>query len=136
MIIFYSKSCAFLWVADFRCLTAGSANPNTFTAFHRWRLCLTIIGGSFTEGGGGGGLSLLVDTRHIFSLSFPSTVRIYWTLSHLTEPTQSYTKHSVDSLTMHSHPFNAISPCICKAICHCLFVPCHMYDECYMNNFI
>ena len=49
MIILYSKSCAFLWVADFWCLTAGFVNPNTFTAFHRWGLCQTIIGGLFTR---------------------------------------------------------------------------------------
>ena len=55
MIILYSKSCAFVWVADFWCRTVGSANLDTFTVFHRWGLCLTIIGGSFTRGGGGGG---------------------------------------------------------------------------------
>ena len=83
-----------------------------------------------------GDLSLIIDTRNIFSLSFPSTVRLCWTLSHLTEHTQSNTKRNVDSLTMHSHPFNAMSPCTCNAICHCLFVPYHIYDECYMDNFI
>ena len=45
-------------------------------------------------------------------------MRLCWTLSHLTEPTQSNTKRSVDSLTMHSYPFNAMSSCICNAICH------------------
>ena len=30
-----SKSCAFMWVVDFWCLTTGFANPNTFRAFHR-----------------------------------------------------------------------------------------------------
>ena len=34
-----------------------------------------------------GDLSLLADTRHIFSLPFYSTVKLCWTLSHLTEPT-------------------------------------------------
>ena len=61
-------------------------------------------------------LSLLTETRHIFSLPFSSTVRLSWTLSHLTEPTQSNTKRSVDLSTMHSHPFHAMSPCICNAI--------------------
>ena len=41
---------------------------------------------------------------------------------------------SVDSLIMHSHPFNAMSPCICNARFHCLFVPCPI-DECYIDNF-
>ena len=50
-------------------------------------------------------------------------------LSHLTEPTQSNTKRSVDSSTMHSHPFNAMSPCICNAICHCVLY----HITCIMN---
>ena len=52
-----------------------------------------------------------------------------WTLSHLTEPTQSNTKCSVDSSTMHSHPFHAMSPCICNAICHCMLY----HVTCIMN---
>ena len=67
-----------------------------------------------------GDLSLLADTQHIFSLSFSSIVRLCWTLSYLTEPTQSNTKRSVDLSTMYSHPFHAMSPCICNAICHCM----------------
>ena len=65
-----------------------------------------------------GDLSLLANTRHIFSLPFYSTVRLRWTLSHSTEPTQSNIKRSVSLSTMHSHPFNAISPCICNSRCH------------------
>ena len=74
-------------------------------------------------------LSLLVDTRHIFSLPFYSTVRLCWRLSHLIEPTQSNTKRSVNSLTMHSHPFNAMSPCICNTRCHCMLY----HVTCIMN---
>ena len=74
-------------------------------------------------------LSLLANTKHIFSLPLYSTMRICWTLSHLTEPTQSNTKHTVDSLTMHSHPFNAMSSCICNAICHCMLY----HAICIMN---
>ena len=106
-----------MWVANIWCRTMGSANPDTFTIFHRWGLCLTIIGKLFTQGRN---LSLLVNTQHIFSLPFYSTVRLCWTLSHLTESTQSNTKRNVDLLTMHSHPFNAMSPCICNARCHCM----------------
>ena len=47
-------------------------------------------------------------------------MRLCWTLSHLTKLTQSNTKRNVDSLTMHSHSFNAMSPCICNTICHCI----------------
>ena len=69
-------------------------------------------------------LSLLVNTRHIFSLPFYSTMRLYWTLSYLTKPTQSNTKRSGNLPNMHSHPFNAMSPCIC----HCMLyhVTCTM----------
>ena len=52
-----------------------------------------------------------------------------------TEPTQLNTKCSVDLPTMHSHPFNTMSPCICNAICHCR-LSCHMHNECYMDNTI
>ena len=106
----------------------GSANPNTFTTFHRWGLCLTIISGSFTQGGD---LSQLADTQHIFSLPFQSTVRLCWTLSHLTEPTQSNTKCRVDLPTMHSHPSNAMSPCIYN-VCAIAY----LYHVTYMMNAI
>ena len=76
-----------------------------------------------------GGLSLLASTRHIFSLLLYSTVRLCWMLSHLTDHTQSNTKCSVNSSTMHSHPFNAMSPCICNAICHCMLY----HVRCIMN---
>ena len=56
-------------------------------------------------------------------------MRLCWTLSHLTKPTQLNTKFSVNSLTMHSHPFNAMSPCICNAICHCMLY----HVTCIMN---
>ena len=48
---FYLQSRALLWVVEFWCRTVGSTNPDTFTIFHRWGLCLTIIDGSFTLGG-------------------------------------------------------------------------------------
>ena len=76
-----------------------------------------------------GDLSLLANTRHIFSLPFYSTVRLCWTLSHLTEPAQLNTIRNVDSSTMHSHPFNAMSPCICNEICHCMLY----HATCIMN---
>ena len=56
-------------------------------------------------------------------------MRLCWTLSHLTEPTQSNTKRSVDSLTIHSHPFNAMSLCICNAMRHCMLY----HATCIMN---
>ena len=73
--------------------------------------------------------------KHILFIMY-KIVRLRLTLFHLIDPTQSNTKRSFDSLTIHSHPFNAMSPCICNVICHCLFVPCHIYDEYYMDNLI
>ena len=74
-------------------------------------------------------LSLLANTRHIFSLPFYSIVRLCWTLSHLPSP-PNQTPNTVSILpTMPLHPFNAISPCICNARCH--FMLYHV--TCIMN---
>ena len=69
---------------------------------------------------------------HIFIFMY-TTVQPCWTLSHRTEPTQLNT-NVVLIITMHSHPFHAMSPCICNAMCHFMPIPCHIYDECYMDN--
>ena len=61
-------------------------------------------------------------------------MQLYWTLSHLIKPTQSNTKHSVDLPFMKTHPFNAMSPCICHSIMPFQVISCHMHNECYMNN--
>ena len=114
MIILYSKSilcsksCAFVWVADFWCLTADSTNPDTFTTFHCWELCLTIISGLFTRG------------RIYPFLLIPGTYFIY----HFNQSCDSVgrcpiyrahlIKHSVNLPTMHSHLFNAMYSCICN----------------------
>ena len=83
-----------------------------------------------------GDLSLLTDTQHIFSFSIQSTVRLCWTLSHLSSPpNQTPNAVSIYQPCTHTQP-NAMSPCICNTICHCLFVPCHIYYECYMDNLI
>ena len=82
-----------------------------------FELCPTTINGSFTRGGVYPCL-LLPDTS--FLLPHYSIVQLCWTSSHLTELTQSNTKRSVDSSTIHSHPFNAMSPCICNAMGHCM----------------
>ena len=74
-------------------------------------------------------LSLLANTRHIFSLPFYSTVRLYWTLSYLLSP-HNQTLNTMSILpTMHSHLFNAMSLCICNARCHCML----NHVTCIMN---
>ena len=57
-------------------------------------------------------------------------MRLCWTSSHLNEPPQSNIKHSVGSLTMHSHSFNAMSPCICNAMRYCMLY----HVTCIMNT--
>ena len=83
-----------------------------------------------------GCLSLLAITRHKFSLPHYSTMRLCWTLFHLTEPTQSNTKRSGDSSTMHSYPFNVMPLWHMQCNAPLYVISCHMYNECYMDNII
>ena len=134
----------FLWVADFWCLTPGSANPNSFKSLsplgtmfdHNWRAFHLR-----------GYLSLLsIPNTHIFHFLFllcnrethfgrcpilpspPSNAKHSVDLP-CTHDILSNTKHSVDLPTMHSHPFNAMSLCICNARCHCMLY----HVTCIMN---
>ena len=75
----------------------------------------------------------LASTRHIFSFSCIqpcNPVRCCPTI--LSSPNQ--TPNAMLIINMHSHPFHAMSPCICNAMCHFMSIPCHIYDECYMDN--
>ena len=49
---------------------------------------------------------------------------------------QLITKHSVDSC----HALTPMSCNVpmhkCNAMHHCMSIPCHIYDECYMNNLV
>ena len=138
MIILYlksilcSKSFAFGWVADFWNLTMGSANPDTFYGLsqlgnmsdHNWRAFHPRED-----------LSLLADTRHIFFTILINRVTLLdVVLINRAHPIN--TKRSVDLSTMHSHPFNEMSPCICNAIMPLQVISYHIYDECYMDNLI
>ena len=100
--------------------------PRHFYGLLPLELCLTTTNESFTRGGC---LSLLAITRHKFSLPHYSILRLCWTSSHLTKPNQLNTKCSVDFSTMHSHPFNAMSLCICNAMRHCILY----HVTCIMN---
>ena len=75
--------------------------------------------------------------QRIFGVSLPlySTVRLYWTSSNGTEPTQLNTKCSVD----YNH---ALTPIQCDVLVHMQcnaslhVISRHMYNECYMDNTI
>ena len=75
-----------------------------------------------------GDLSLLTDTRHIFSLPFYSTVPLCWTLSSLPSP-PNQTLSTVSIYQPCTHPFNVMSLCMCNARCHCMLY----HVTCIMN---
>ena len=131
----FIKSRVFLWVANFRGFTAGFAClPTLSRNFIAGYICLTKNTRYFTRGDIYP--SLLYPT-HVFFISFffYATIRLIWDVVpfyrayHRTPNIVSIykvltiplnTKHNVDLPTMHSHPFNAMSPCICNARCHCM----------------
>ena len=121
----YYKPCVFLWIANFRGLTAGFVSlPTLSSAF--------TVGHMYNQKYRGfhprGYLSLLAITRHIFSFSFiQSCDPIGRCLTVLSPPNQ--TPKLVLIITMHSHPFNAMSSCICNAMCHCMLY----HATCIMN---
>ena len=80
-----------------------------------------------------GDLSLLNDTQHIFSLPFESTVRLCWTLSYLTEPTQSTPKAVlIYQRCTHTH----LMPCPMHMQCSMPLhvISCHMHNKCYTDT--
>ena len=128
----YSKPCVFLWVANFRGLTAGVASlPTLSRSFTVGHICITKNNRAFTRGGIYPYL-LLPDTYfhfHVYNhVNLLDVVPLY--LVHHQTP------NAVLIHTMHSHPFHVMSPCICNVMCHFMPIPCHIYDEFYMDNSI
>ena len=80
-----------------------------------------------------GYLSQLAITLYIFSLSCIQLCDPVRRCPTIQSPLNQ-TPNTVLIITMHSHPFHTMSPCICNAMCHFLPIPCHIYDECYMDN--
>ena len=127
----YSKPCVFLWVANFWGLTVGFASLLTLSrAFTVGDICITKNNKAFTRGGC---LSLLANTRHIFSFSCIQPCDSIGHRPNVSSP-PNQTPNAVLIITMHSHPLLAMSPCICNTMCHFMPIPCHIYDECYMDN--
>ena len=122
----YTKLMCLFVGSEFLVLHSRLRSPRHFYCLSPLELCLTTVEGSFTRGGVYP-YFLIPDT---FSLPLYSTVRLCWILSHLTEPTQLNTKCNVDSSTMHLHPFNAMPPCICNAMRHCMLY----HTTCIMNT--
>ena len=66
--------------------------------------------------------------RHIFSFSFIQLCNPIGRCPTIPSP-PNQTPNAVLIITMHSHTFNATSPCICNAMCHCMLY----HVTCIMN---
>ena len=122
----YSKLMCLLWVANFRGLIASFARlPILSRAFTVGHICIKNNNESFTKEG----------------------IYLYYTYFHfhicnrvtLLDVVPQYRVHhqtpnAVLIHTMHSHLFHAMAPCICNAMSHFMAIPCHIYDECYIDN--
>ena len=126
----YSKPCVFLWVANFRGLTASFARlPTLSRAFTVGHICITKNTGSFTRGVIFPCL-LLPDTYFHFHVCNRATL-LYVVPQYRVH---HQTPNAMLIHIMHSHPFHVMSPCICNAMCYFMPILCHIYDECYMDN--
>ena len=126
MIILYSISMCLLKGIGFLVSHRGLHKPRHFYGLsllrtmsdHNWRVFHPR-----------GDLSLLADTRHIFSFSCNRATLL--DVVPFIELTQSNTKHNVDLPTMHSHTHEMrCFPCICNAKCHCML----SHVTCIMNT--
>ena len=119
----YSKPCVFLWVANFRGLTAiFTSLPTLSQAFTVGHICITKHFHHWTHIYP---CLLLPDT---FSFSFIQPCNPVGRCPTVPSP-PNQTPNAVLIITMHSHPFNAMSPCICNAMCHCMLY----HATCIMN---
>ena len=116
--------------SEFSGLTAGFASlPTLSRDFNVGHICIAKNNGAFTRGGIYPYL-LLPNTYFHFHVYNRAT------LLDVVPPYRVHhqTPNAVLIHTMHSHPFHAMSPRICNAMCHFMPIPCHIYDECYMDN--
>ena len=131
MIILYSKSMCLFVSSGFLVSQRGlcklrhfyDISPLGTMSDHNWRVFHLK-----------GELSLLADTRHIFSVSC-NRVTLLGVVPFI-EPTQSNTKRSVDLPTMHSHPTQCDAPVHIQLKMPLHVISCYMYNEHYMKQFI
>ena len=93
----------------------------TFTGFHRWKHMYNQKYRVFHLRGGIYPCLLLLDTSFLYHFIQPcDSVGLHPT--YRAHPSN----HQVWCLTtiMHSHPCNAMSSCICNAMCHCMSFSC------------
>ena len=133
-----------LWATDFQVYTVGRRAP--FRHFNRLSPTVTMPNlntGSFISGGDLPQLAM--PNTHIFH--FQNHATHFGCCPMLPSP-PSNTKHSIDQPCTHDIPSNtkhivdlyhALTPMSCDVLvhnvmqsCHCSFIPCYIYDECYM----
>ena len=129
MIILYSKSMCLFVGSGFLVSHSRLRKPKHFNSLslsgtmsnHNWRVFHPR-----------GDLSLLTDTRHIFSVSCNHATLL--DVVPFTEPTQSTLNAvSIYQPCTHTHEIRCFS-CIYNMMHHCMSIPCHIYDECYTDN--
>ena len=128
-----SKSCVFLWVANFWDLTAGFTSLLTLSrAFIVGYICITKNNRVSPKG-----VSIPTSCypTHIFIFRFHFNRTTLLDVVPLCR-THHQTPNAVLIITMHSHPCHAMFPCINAMRCVIACYICHTYDEFYMNNLI
>ena len=126
----FTKSCVFLWVANFRGLTVGFARlPTLSRTFIAGYICITKNTRFFTRRGIYPYLLYLI---HVFFISF----FFYATVRLILDVVPFYRAHhrtpnTVSISTMHSHPCHAMSVHKCNAMSlHVSHATCTMNDTC------
>ena len=127
---FYSKSCVFLWVVNFRGFTVGFTSlPTLSQAFTVGHICITKINRAFTRSSVYPYL-LIPDTY--FHLLFPFCL---CTLLDVVPPCRAHhqTPNAVLIITMHSHTPMSCDVLVhkCNAMSHCM-----LYHVTHMMNAI
>ena len=130
------------------------AFPPFLRGFHHRLSCLTSIPGLSPlrekgggGGGGGGGYLFQFAMPNTYIFHFQNRATHFGHCPMLPSPA-SNTKHNVDQPCTHNIPSNtkhsvdlyhALTPMSCDVLvhnamqsCHCSFIPCYIYDECYM----
>ena len=115
---FYQVPCVFVG-SEFPGSHRRLRTPSyTFENFHRW---IHMSNQEYHIFHPRGYLSLLTipDTRIFHFIFILCNRENHFGHCPILPSSPSNTKHNVDLPTMHSHPFNAMSPWICNARCHC-----------------
>ena len=127
MIILLTKHVSF-WVANFRGLAASFTRLLTLSwAFFVGHICITKNIGAFTQGVS---ISAFYYSTQVLMLCEQ------WNSAELSSTVLSplINHQGWCLMTPCTIPMNAISQCLCNALCHCISIPCLICNECHMDN--